>query len=1518
VPSSLGLRAALLGVWLASGCNLIPDRLVEQGYDPDGDGVPWPEDCDSSNPARYPGAQELWYDGVDSDCGLDDDYDRDRDGWVPSAYAGLPTAGVEGSGALPGGDCWDDPERQDDAVTVIPDSLADAAGRPLAWVQPTAAEVHPGAVEVWYDGVDQDCDGQDDLDQDGDGWRTSSFPDRAGVFGDDCIDGAPLDAPNPAGLEPAGVNPGAVETFYDGTDQDCDGEDCDQDGDGQSADPEGLGFCETVDCDDTDSQVGAGDAFTEVWYDGVDQDCDGDDGDQDGDGYWAADYDARVLAAGGEPLTVPAGQDGDCWDVPAEVEAIPEDFTALDGYPQPLAAETFPSADDPVYDGIDQDCGGDDDFDRDGDGAASDSIPNRAGEVGADCDDGDPAINPWAPELWYDGRDLDCDGNDGDQDGDGYWIADYAALVAAWGGVPLPIPAGFEGDCDDGDALVYPNAEEWCDGVDSDCDGELDLGALDASTWCVDADGDGFGDATTAAESCTQPAGTVSDATDCDDTRAVVHLGAIEICDGLDDDCDGLVDQLDPSVADALTWYADADADGFGDAFDPGALWCLGDEPAGSVLSATDCDDAAAATNPAAVEVCDHADDDCDGMVDEPDAADAATWYADLDADGFGDGTAPVLACWQPTGFVGDGADCDDGAADTFPGAAEVVADGVDQNCDTVELCFTDADADGWGTGAVIAGTDLDCDDPGEAWVYGDCDDSAAAVFPGAGEGIADGVDQDCDGEELCFRDADRDTFGGSETATSPSLDCTAILFSAVDTDCDDGDAAVHPGAAEGTADGVDQDCDGLELCYLDLDEDGFGTSATALGAVDCSDSGQAALSADCDDADAAVFPGASEGVADGVDQDCDGYELCFVDLDEDGWGGGATTATGAMDCSERFTTTMAGDCDDSDAGTNPGVVEVCGGADEDCDGLVDDADSAVLGTSTWYADADSDGFGDPTGTVAACAAPVGYVVDATDCDDSDPLAFPGGEEHCDGLDTDCDGTADEDDALEAHAWYWDGDGDGWGDLSTPDTGCYPASGYTLTAGDCDDADPAVWPGAAEVCGDGVDDDCDGIAAACTPRGSLELASADARLLGPGAGDGAGWAVAGAGDVDGDGYGDLAVGAPGVGSGAGSVALVFGPVHGDLDLGSADLTLLGEGSGDGAGRAVAARSDEALLLVGADGADLAAPDAGAAYVVAISGLGTCSLTYSYARLLGEAASDAAGAALADLGDLTGDARSEMLVGAWGNDAAGAEAGAAYLVDGSTAGDFGLAGSTARLRGEVAGDRAGWAVAGAGDVDGDGVGDMLIGAPWNAAAGIAYLLLAPPAGEFALADADARLLGAPGDRAGSSLAGVGDVDGDGRDDFLVGAPDNGVVDVGAGCAYLVAGAPSGDVALASVSGARLLGAAATDAAGWSVAGGGDVNGDGTPDLLVGAPWATGSAAASGSAFLVFGPVSGDLSLAGADAVLRGEDPDGLGGWSLAVPGDVDADGWDDLLVGAPSADLLGTDAGGAYLVRGGGG
>jgi outer membrane protein assembly factor BamB len=270
-------------------------------------------------------------------------------------------------------------------------------------------------------------------------------------------------------------------------------------------------------------------------------------------------------------------------------------------------------------------------------------------------------------------------------------------------------------DCDDARADVFQGAPEVCDGVDDNCNGKVDeVGSIQ---YWVDADGDGWGDPASWAWLCGPTAGYANNDYDCDDAEPLAHTGAGEVCDGVDNDCDGSVDE-----GVALTWYPDADGDGWGDELLP-TSGCSAPS-SGVVFVGRDCDDARDDVNPEGEEVCDFVDQDCDGLVDE---GSSNTWWTDADGDGYGDPAGMVVGCVIPPDASLDPTDCDDGDPSAHPGGVEV-CDGVDQNCDGVadeglaSLFFADGDGDG--VGSLDAPFQRACTAPvGMVDVAGDCDD---------------------------------------------------------------------------------------------------------------------------------------------------------------------------------------------------------------------------------------------------------------------------------------------------------------------------------------------------------------------------------------------------------------------------------------------------------------------------------------------------------------------------------------------------------------------------------------------------------------------------------------------------------------------------------------------------------------------------------------------------------------------------------------------------------------------------
>jgi MYXO-CTERM domain-containing protein len=323
-------------------------------------------------------------------------------------------------------------------------------------------------------------------------------------------------------------------------------------------------------------------------------------------------------------------------------------------------------------------------------------------------------------------------------------------------------------DCDDANAAVHPGAIEVCNGTDDDCAGVADEGAVDAATWYADADADGYGALASGLQACAQPVGTVADATDCDDADAAINPGAAEICNGLDDDCDG---DTDVDATDAILWYSDADGDGFGT---PDATTLACDQPDNYVADDTDCDAADSNVNPDAEEVCNGIDDDCDTAIDV-DATDAGTWYPDADGDGYGDSTQASIACDQPAGSLSNGGDCDDAAADVHPTAPET-CDGIDDDCDAevdedatdAGTFYADSDGDGFGDpGSATKACDAADGIVGDAT---DCDDANPDAFPGGTEIAGDGIDQDCDGSDAGGDAGDSDGCGCATGEGTPPV----------------------------------------------------------------------------------------------------------------------------------------------------------------------------------------------------------------------------------------------------------------------------------------------------------------------------------------------------------------------------------------------------------------------------------------------------------------------------------------------------------------------------------------------------------------------------------------------------------------------------------------------------------------------------------------------------------------------------------------------------------------------------
>jgi hypothetical protein len=463
---------------------------------------------------------------------------------------------------------------------------------------------------------------------------------------------------------------------------------------------------------------------------------------------------------------------------------------------------------------------------------------------------------------------------------------------------------------------------------------------------------------------------------------------------------------------------------------------------------------------------------------------------------------------------------------------------------------------------------------------------------------------------------------------------------------------------------------------------------------------------------------------------------------------------------------------------------------------------------------------------------------------------------------------------------------------------------------------------------------------------TVSLGDSDNMFVGEDLSDYVGWAVAGPGDVDGDGYPDLMMGGYNSADGSTRTGMAFIIAAGSLsasasiDLADADWRFIGEDAADQAGKSVSGAGDVdgdgvADLLVGGPNIDDGVTNAGGVYLILGAELGTTPDIYLYdaqALLVGEETGDRVGETISTAGDVDGDGLDDLVIGAWSNDDAGLGAGKTYLILGasSVTGTTSLADADLAWTGEAAGDASGASVAGvtatqSGDIDGDGLDDLLIGAWGNddggSAAGKAYVVLssAMPASGAPLSSASVGLIGeGANDFAGYSVAIPGDVDGDGAADLVVGAYGDSPSGSRSGRSYLVYASTISGASTLDLSSAdhRYAGEAVSDLSGIRVSGAGDVDNDGLADFLVGAPANDTGGSNSGTVYLVLAeniPTTRNIGLSTIDYGFTGEDSGDQAGYGMAAAGDVDGDGFDDMLIGAYGSNDGGTDAGKVYLM-----
>ena len=715
------------------------------------------------------------------------------------------------------------------------------------------------------------------------------------------------------------------------------------------------------------------------------------------------------------------------------------------------------------------------------------------------------------------------------------------------------------------------------------------------------------------------------------------------------------------------------------------------------------------------------------------------------------------------------------------------------------------------------------------------------------------------------------------------------------DEDCNDNNPDVNPGATE-ICNHINDDCDDevdedvMGLWWADSDGDGYGRENTT--AVESCDqpAGYVAQEGDCDDTNAEVNPDAIEA-CNNIDDNCDGVAddgttlYWYADADSDGYGDPDTETEACEPPSGMISDGT--DCDDHDATVNPGAEEVCGDYDDDdCDGHAD-----VGVTGTWYTDSDGDGYGHPAQVYETCDPEPGWVQEGGDCRPSEADKYPGAPEACNDDDDDCDGEIDED---------FDKDGDGG-----QSTEC------TLGT-DCDDADPTIYMGAQEICGDGIDQSCDGADRSCSYSGSFPLGSADAKLWGPTSNYDSGRQVD-AGDVTGDGKDDIIIATLYANSYNGGAFVIPGPITGSMSLSSAGFYLKGSTPTYGGGRSVGTFdvSGDGMGDVLVGGPWASAPSAWITFGPITA---NANLEDADVQLIGSASTYTSHGC--DLGDVNGDGEGDAIIGAYYATGTVANSGKAFVVYGPLS-----SGSALTLESdsdsEISATRTSayfgrWVQAGR-DMDGDGIGDMLIAAPYESvsasSAGTAYIIHGPPDATMTTASADGIWYGEAASNYAAQDIGLGDINGDGLTDALVGAAYNSSGASYGGAAYVIYGPGTGTASLGTAD-IIIRGTHASQYFG-SAAQGGDVDGDGIEELAVGATGDTTSGTAAGSVFVFNLLVAGTYTASDADAVLIGETNGDYLGEGVAF-GDLDGDHLKELILGAPSEDKGGSSSGSVYV------